>query len=243
MGVVRLAVLIVVLLATFVACKKPKPGDACERGKASCLDPKTELQCQSGKFIAAPCRGPKGCAVASDMQTCDFSANGAGDTCSTEDDDIALCTSDKKSRVVCKTGQYVIEACKGPKGCFEEGSDKVHCDATLADEGDECLSAQEDSGGLYVCSVDQKKSLRCDDGKFVVDEICRGPGGCEATSGLDLSCDRGDQSLGDPCGSEGGYECSGDKKSLMVCKGRRWSVERACKGPCESTEKTADCTD
>ena len=241
LGMPTREVALVAIAAMLFACRRPAPGDACEKGKATCLDAKTELQCQAGKLMAAPCRGAKGCDVAADMQTCDFSANVEGDVCSADDENIAQCAADnKKARVVCKAGKYILEACKGPGGCSEDGGDKVRCDGTLADEGDACPT---DEPSYFTCSVDKKEALRCETGKLVIDEHCRGPGGCDASNGADLACDRGPQSIGDPCGAEGDYECNAEKNTLLVCKEKRWSLEHACKAECVSTEKTADCKD
>lgn len=220
-----------------LGCSKPKAGDKCDKGRATCLDPHTELECQAGKFVAGACRGPRGCLVSSGVQTCDISANVPGDPCSTDDEGVAQCASDKKSRLVCKGGRYALERCRGPQGCTESG-EKVDCDATLAEEGDECASS--DDTPFYACSVDKGKSLVCRGGKLVVDEYCRGPSGCDA-SGAEVKCDRGPQSAGDPCGVEGDFECSSDKKSLLTCKDRKWDKEKACRTTCTSTADRADC--
>jgi hypothetical protein len=239
---VRLSLVAVAGLGLRARDQDDRGGDPCEKGKAACLDPQTELECQAGRLVAAPCRGPKGCAVSQGVQTCDFSANVAGDSCATIDEEVAECAPSKKARVVCRASKYVVEPCKGPRGCFDEGGDRVGCDATLAEEGDPC-SGGTDGAPYLTCSVDRTKSLRCDGGKLVVDELCRGTGGCDASQGAELVCDHGAQSAGDPCGADGGYECSGDKNTLLVCKERRWTVARTCKASCVSTDKTADCGD
>ena len=56
---------------------KPKAGAACEKGRALCQDGKTELSCQDGKYLAAPCKGPKGCYTQGQSLFCDISGFGA----------------------------------------------------------------------------------------------------------------------------------------------------------------------
>ena len=143
---------------------KPKEGDPCEKGKAVCLDGKTELSCQDGKLLAAPCKGPKGCATAGNSLTCDISANGAGDICSADDDGAAACSTDNKSMVVCEKGKYAVHPCRGPKAC-KEGT-KVDCDESVAEVGDAC------TGAGYKCSGDRKSLLQCKEGKAALDEKC-----------------------------------------------------------------------
>jgi hypothetical protein len=216
------------------ACSKPKAGDDCTLGQATCVDEKTELQCDKGRFVAAPCKGPKGCVVTGGAQTCDISGNAAGDSCATDDENVSQCLADKKGRVVCHAGRYAVEKCLGPKGC-EESGDKVDCDQSLGAEGDPC--AKEDG---RICAADLKRSLVCVSGKLVVAEACRGPGACNPTAAV--LCDRGLQSPGDPCAKEGDLECGGDdKKSKLVCENRKWSLKEKCKTACVSTAKNVDC--
>jgi len=70
---------------------KSKPGDSCKMGTAVCADEHSELSCQDGKLIAAPCKGAKGCATNGSLVECDVSANADGDVCSTEDENKGAC--------------------------------------------------------------------------------------------------------------------------------------------------------
>ena len=153
------------MLAVSAGCK-PKVGDSCEAGKSACADEKNELACQGGKFIQAPCKGPKGCAVEGSTLTCDISANAAGDVCSTGDDGHAMCGTDKKSIVICKGGKYIVESCLGPEGCKSDGG-KSTCDSSIAKPGESC------QGDTHACSVDKKTSMQCKGGKYVKKSDCK----------------------------------------------------------------------
>jgi hypothetical protein len=218
-------------------CKKPpKPGDVCTAGKAACLDKSTELVCQDSVFVTTACKGPKGCHESEARVFCDISANPDGEPCPKASDDNAACSPDKKQMVICHAGKYRVHNCRGPKGCDDAG-DQVECDKTLQKEGDPC--ATEDS---YTCSVDKKRSLVCKGGKFVLDEQCRGPGGCDSTADK-VRCDRGAQNVGDPCHKQGDFECSVDGKTMLGCKAGHWAADKKCKHKCVSTDDKVGCSD
>jgi hypothetical protein len=166
--------LLALLSLSAVACKK-KVGDACTKGQAACLDDKTELACQDGKLVSAPCKGPNGCKIAEGKLTCDISANVAGDACSTDYEGHAQCGSDNKSKVTCAKGKYVSSPCRGPDGCKQQG-DTAMCDISIAEIGDDCSNLK---SGAYACSVDKKNLLKCDNGKFAVEEKCTNAKGCQ----------------------------------------------------------------
>ena len=167
------ACLLSALLVGAVACKA-KVGDPCTQGQAACLDQKTELACQGGNFIAAPCKGSKGCVVQGEEQRCDYSGNAVGDVCSTDDEGKAECTAEGE-RISCTNGKYVVEPCRGPDGCKVAG-DRVDCDKLLSRKDDPCRKIEEKS---YACSDDRKHLLVCKDGKFVVVEECSGDHACK----------------------------------------------------------------
>ncbi len=169
----------VVVLATLPGCTA-KAGDACTKGTASCADASNELTCQDGKLIQAPCRGPKGCAVAAEKLTCDIAANKAGDVCSTDDEGNTACSADGKSVVACKKGKYVVDACGGPGGCKTKDG-KYECDRSIAPVGQDC-----DSG--HACAPDGKQLLECKGGKFVFAQECKGEKGCKV-EGDKINCD------------------------------------------------------
>jgi hypothetical protein len=155
-----------------------KPGDPCSSDGYSCGESKKErLTCKDGKMVAdASCRGPKGCLVTGDKIECDRTQVEAGDTCTEEG--AAACSVDKASFLECKGGKFVeTMKCKGADHCAVE-SNRVACDASLADVGDPC--EQEGSG---ACSVDGKKLLTCRGKKLVVQRACN----CEV-KGNSIGC-------------------------------------------------------
>jgi hypothetical protein len=227
---------VVVSIAMLFAgcCKDAKPGDSCTTGKASCMDKTTELVCQDGKFVTAVCRGPKGCYTEGEKQRCDISANADGDPCPLASEGDAQCAVDKRRMVVCHAGAYALHSCRGPKGCDESG-EKVECDKSIQMEGDKCTT-----DSTYTCSMDKKRSLMCKGGKYVIDEHCRGPAGCNS-SGEKIKCDRGPQNIGEPCHKADDYECGTDGKTMMVCQSSKWAVEKKCPGKCASTADKVAC--
>ena len=112
------ALFLVSLSAFFCACKA-KVGDSCTAGTAACMDDKNGLACEGGKFISVPCKGAKGCALASDQVTCDASGNAAGDICGSDSEGNGDCTPDNKHAIVCKSGKWAINDCGG--GCIDNG--------------------------------------------------------------------------------------------------------------------------
>lgn len=162
--------------------KPPEPGDECKPKDMWCVDKHTELACQDGVFIAAPCKGPKGCREDKDTLRCDFSGNAIGDPCSTEDDGNAKCIGDAKKWVICRGGKYWVEHCRGGEGCHRAGT--LRCDQSKAVEGDACATKSN------ACSVDGLKVLTCKDGRFVATASCKGEAGC-AVVDRKIQCDLG----------------------------------------------------
>jgi hypothetical protein len=167
-------------LAFMPGCGPAKAGDACTKGSGACVDGKNMLSCQGDKFVQVSCSGAKGCAVAGEKVTCDFSANKAGDVCSTEDEGGAMCGADQKSVITCTKGKFAISACGGPEGCKEKDG-KSTCDNSIAKVGDAC-------DGGNACAPDGKNLLECKDGKFAQKMECKGPKGCDA-KGEKINCD------------------------------------------------------
>ena len=109
-----------------------------------------------------------GCKIEGSTMTCDSSGNAAGDACGKASEGHANCTTDKKSKIVCTGGKYVISPCRGADGC-KDGKDAVTCDMSVAAVGDSCEGLK---GGAYACSSDKKALLECKSGKFAVNEQC-----------------------------------------------------------------------
>ncbi|MBM4363970.1 MAG: hypothetical protein FJ104_14920, partial [Deltaproteobacteria bacterium] len=139
---------------------KPAPGDACKPTDIRCADPATELACESGKLVAAPCRGPLGCREEGDRLLCDFSGNAEGDRCSRGDEGAARCV-DPSRRISCRGGTYRIDSCRGEQGCASTGSG-VRCDQSRGAVGDRC------EGGMRACTLDGAAVLECYQGALAV---------------------------------------------------------------------------
>lgn len=162
--------------------KPPGPGESCEPKEVRCQDTRTELACESGTLIAAPCKGPEGCKQTDDRIACDFSGNADGDRCSKGDEGASKCTPDGKSRIECRGGKYRIEPCRGDDGCKSKGA-SVRCDQSLARVDDPCTTGT-------ACDLGGTKVLKCKDGKFQLEAECPGEGGCKVGS-TGLDCDLG----------------------------------------------------
>ena len=179
----RFSVVLLVLSAgSFLACNKaPVPGDPCKPTDIRCVDPKTELSCQKGIFMAAPCKGPMGCREDGKHLVCDFSGNAEGDPCSLDEEGSAKCIGDRE-RVTCRGGKYTIDACRGDEGC--RAGSGVKCDQSKGEVGDACR------GATNACSTDGKSVLGCTSGKLQLSAQCPGERGCTMVD-RQLDCDLG----------------------------------------------------
>jgi len=178
----RQAHFLLVLLTAAACNREPGPGDSCKPTDIRCVDPKTELACQKGVFMAAPCKGPMGCREDNKHLTCDTTGNAEGDSCSTDGEGTAQCIGDKQ-RITCRSGTYTIDFCRGPAGCRSDvGS--VRCDQTKGEPGDPC------HGNTSACSGDGKSVLSCHADRLAVAAQCPGEGGC-SISEREVSCDLG----------------------------------------------------
>jgi hypothetical protein len=236
---------VLVLLVTSAGCKflKKKAGGKCTGEEATCLDKANILECHDGMLLQMACKGPKGCAerhtgttVAGRNTThnyaveCDFSESVAGEACL---DDTAMCSADKARMVACKDKKILVAKCLGPKKCSETAT-KVDCDTSVQPVGETCEAEE------AACSPDGKQMLHCVSGKLAVAQNCRGPKGCSVSGDHKIDCDAGPQSVGDACSGDG-YECSGDKKTLLKCAKDKWSVDQKCKKTCVTQGREVGC--
>jgi hypothetical protein len=211
----------------------PAPGDTCSVGQVACLDERTKLTCQEGKYLSTSCRGPFGCAVESDVVRCDISGNAAGDECPEADEGHAACAPDGTHALRCSKGRLVVEPCHGQEGCQTKEAGP-RCDHSIAASDQLCSPAAE---GRSACSLEGTHVLLCKDGKFVEQYPCRGPNGCRMRDGR-LKCDRSVAATGEDCSRvpKGGKACSADGKSLLSCDQGRFVEHRACPKGCRSTK-------
>jgi hypothetical protein len=227
---VTLACVVPILLLSIVACGK-RPGASCKGTESLCLDKKTAISCQGGKFASVTCGGPLGCTKFQEHANCDTSVANEGDPCMGEGDDEYACSPNQKRAVVCKAGKFerYLE-CRGKGGCSVLGR-TVACDTSVAVKGDPCKSQ-----GAVACSEDQKSMLTCRDGKFDIYRYCRGQYGC-FMKGEAPSCDETLSMDGDPCGIPGQVVCNVDGTSELVCQNGIFSRSRSCKKSCTVTNR------
>jgi hypothetical protein len=217
------ALFIAVTLAgafALLACK-PKVGGACSGGPPACADEHTAVQCLDGKYAAAPCAGPSGCAEVGGVVTCDIRGDGPGAACLGGSLSMS-CSDDSKSRYSCQKGEIVVDRCNGPKGCFKKTEQTMGCD-TVPEPGDPCAAGADDT-----CAADRISLLECRSGKLVVSAVCRGRSGCSFSS-LGATCDTSVGRADDACMA--GSTCSEDHTQLLACEGGKLAVSKTCDGP------------
>jgi hypothetical protein len=184
----------------------PRLGKHCTTTDWACDGHEGALVCRDGKYVAAPCRGVKGCRQEGDMLRCDVSQDIAGDVCVQEG--AGQCSADGKALVGCANGHVTIDPCRGPAACTVTGT-YSQCDNSIATEGDHC-----NAKGL-ACSIDGKASLTCSDaGVMELVDHCRGAKGCAITDGK-VHCDSSIAKVGDPCDT--GAACTEDGAGYLSC--------------------------
>jgi len=203
---------------------KPKLGDRCKGAAKVCQDGKTMLVCADGTLQLAPCKGPKGCqAKGDDDATCDYAANEAGDPCPSFRG-FKLCTPDGKSLLECPADKWTTEICKGPKHCSMD-SDGASCDRTRAEVGDACATTKP-----YLCSVDEKYELWCDEAthRYVTTRVCSGKNRCGTETGAVFCDDNGPHEAGEVCKRDSEF-CTADGTQKLECVKAKF-VAKDCPG-------------
>jgi hypothetical protein len=158
-----------------------RSGDPCstdEEGAAVCGDPTTLVACRRGKYSRVPCRGPGGCSQEGRNTLCDATVAAVGEPCAEEDK--KACATDARHVLACREGRMTpLYECRGKNGC-RVVEKKIDCDLSIARLGDPCDKLVE---GHFACTEDAKAIVRCEAGKFVADEKCKGATRCLATPG------------------------------------------------------------
>jgi hypothetical protein len=153
-----------------------RAGDPCstdEEGAAVCGDDRTLVACRKGKYARVPCRGPGGCTQEGANTRCDATVAEVGEPCA--DEDKKACATDGRRVLACDNGRMQPKyECRGEHGC-RVTQNKVDCDLTIARLGDACDKLVE---GTFACSEDARAIVRCEGGKFVADEKCKGATRC-----------------------------------------------------------------
>jgi len=145
------------------------------------------------------------------------------------------CVGDKAA-LVCAGGKWEALPCRGLNGCLINS-----CTNEGYLEGEPCTEE-----GNWNCSVDKKAMFQCSGAHWVKKSDCRGQHGCVANAS-GANCDMGTGEIGDMCSSdnEGNGACSGDKKSLLVCKAGKMVLDANCRGQhgCRQTGDKLQCDD
>jgi hypothetical protein len=232
----RVFTLSMALAVLAVACKK-EVGSSCGDGESRCVNRKTQLVCDDGKFIAIECMGPGGCVQDDKSVTCDFSGNPPGSPCAKGEEGAAVCVEEHRM-IACRAGQFRSVPCRGPKGCENEHGHAM-CDTSIGAPSDPCKEQ-----GNKACSADGKDVLACTSGEMAIIYHCRGPEGCSSKEGK-LECDMSNASLDDPCekSMEGKIACNTDLKGIVVCKGGKFVADESCKAGtrCSSKGGSIEC--
>lgn len=149
-----------------------------EEGASTCADEKTLVACRRGRYARVPCRGPGGCEQAGNNTRCDATIAEVGEPCA--EDDKKACGTDGRHVLACEGGRMTPKyECRGENGC-KVAERKVNCDLSIARLGDACDKLVE---GTFACTEDARAIVRCEGGKFVADEKCKGPERCLAEPG------------------------------------------------------------
>ncbi|MEO7095901.1 MAG: hypothetical protein ABI175_21755 [Polyangiales bacterium] len=220
----------VVVLAAHSGCSKedkaPAAGGMCDLGKRACADGKAALLCVNGVWQKDTCKGPKGCYLDKGLATCDLTGNESGDPCPTTMDGFSGCKSDGKTRVICKSGQYSFETCKGKDGCTLTQVGVTTCDYGPPVVDDKCFG----DARIQHCDESGKLFVQCKDGKYALSQKCPGPLGCTEPGGGLVSCDaNGKFEDGDLCVLLA-QTCTDDKAAQLLCENGKFK-RHECPGP------------
>ncbi len=217
--------LVALALALTSGCKKaPTAGAACKtKNEVQCVDKKNGVICAGDKWEAIACEGPTGCMSVAGTGSCHYAAT-VGGPCEKEGE--PGCSADRKSMMKCEGSHWkLLNKCGGTLGCVANAQG-AKCDLGAASEGDACTKENE---GNASCTPDKKNLLVCKGGKMTLAQTCKGMHGCRQM-GTKLECMQTIADLNDPCeGNDGGFACSSDKKSRLVCKAGKMVKERDCK--------------
>ena len=158
----------------------------------------------------------------------------AGGACKKEGQQVC---ADERDSLVCVEGKWETLTCRGAGGCKSAGSD-VACDNDTYAAGEPCDIAQND----YECGPDKVSLVQCKGRHWKLVGKCPGPKGCSSQK-QKVTCDDSVADVGMPCATEGADACSGDKTSLLKCKGGVMVESAKCRGAtgCDATSGVPKC--
>jgi hypothetical protein len=125
------------------------------------------LACESGAW-ALKMNCSKLCVSNVKGVRCENASGAAGDECTQEQFDQAVCSEDKQMLLVCDGKKFfAASSCKGQNHCRAVGKN-IDCDTSMADLDDPC----EEEGALS-CDTAKKTMLKCVGKKFVKEQDCK----------------------------------------------------------------------
>ncbi|MBL8912482.1 MAG: hypothetical protein JNM17_17450 [Archangium sp.] len=143
-----------------VPCAGDKEADCSSDGKKmlDCTDGKWALRMNCSKLCVSNVNGVR----------CENAEGAAGDPCTQEQFDSAVCSADKKMLLVCDGKSFfAASTCKGQNHCRAVGK-MIECDTSLADIDDPC-----EKEGELSCDTAKKVMLKCTNKKFVKEQACK----------------------------------------------------------------------
>lgn len=158
-------------------------------------------------------------------------AGAAGDPCAKDGD--AVC-KDEQIISSCHGGIWSETPCRGPEGCKRMGI-MVKCDESVGMEGEKCTR-----NGGYACNGDASSQLLCENHKWRVVKVCRGPQRCTTQIPF-VKCDTSVGRRGDVCEKEGTATCDADGKTIIECHDGHYATKRICPKKCVNKDKRVRC--
>jgi hypothetical protein len=145
----------------------------------------------------------------------------AGEACKTENQQVC---ADEREALVCIDGKWGKLTCRGAGGCKSAGSD-VSCANDSYADGEPCDPSQHD----YECGPDKVSVMKCKGKHWRLAGKCPGPKGCTSQK-QKVTCDDSIADVGMTCAIESSAACSGDKSTLLKCKGGSMVEDVKCRG-------------
>ncbi len=145
----------------------------------------------------------------------------AGEACKTEGQQVC---ADERDSLVCVDAKWEKLTCRGATGCKAADNDVSCANDTYAD-GEPCDMAQHD----YECGPDKVSVMKCKSKHWKLVGKCPGPKGCSSQK-QKVSCDDSIADVGMVCVTEATAACSGDKATLLKCKGGVMVEDIKCRG-------------
>lgn len=153
-----------------VSCDAVKEvGEVCPgEGEFDCAtEGKAWLDCKGGKWVEHM-KCSKLCVKNVEGIKCENAEGKAGDKCTKEQFDQAVCSSDKMTLLVCDGEKFfAASSCRGQNKC-RASNKQILCDTSMAEIDDAC-----EEEGKLSCDTAKKTMLKCTNKKFVKEQDCK----------------------------------------------------------------------